>query len=61
MARKGINQVQVARVIGCSQPQVSERIAGYVDFGARELVQIAELLGIPADRFMDDVTPASAP
>lgn len=49
MARRSVTQAQVSRIIGRSQQQVSERLLGNVDFQAKELVQIAELLGIATD------------
>ena len=58
MARRGVAQIQMSRVIGRSQQQFSERLLGRIDFGATELLQIAQHLDVPLERLMsvDDLT-----
>lgn len=65
LARRGIPQVEISRIIGISQRQVSERILGRVGFEARELLLIAKELGVSVEQLasLDDLTaptPASA-
>jgi transcriptional regulator with XRE-family HTH domain len=63
MARRGVPQIVIARVIGRAQQQVSERLNGRIDFGATELLQIARHLDVPLDRLMsvDDLAAAEVP
>lgn len=60
LIRLGIGQDRLAEILGVGQSQISRRIAGTIGFEAAELVQIAAELGIPAARFVDTPTPASA-
>lgn len=60
LARRGIPQVEISRIIGISQRQVSERILGRVGFEVRELLLIAKELEVPFDRLasLDDLSAA---
>ena len=57
MARRGVPQVEIARVIGISQRQISERLLGRVGFEVKELLLIAQTLEVPVDRLacLDDL------
>lgn len=50
LARRGIPQVEISRIIGISQRQVSARILGQVGFEAKELLLIAKELGVPVEQ-----------
>jgi transcriptional regulator with XRE-family HTH domain len=52
MARKGLTQRKLAEALGMSQPQITKRIAGRIEFRPSELEKAAELLGIPMTRFL---------
>lgn len=47
MIRARVRQNDVAAVLGISQAQVSQRLAGNVDFSVTELAAIARHLGVP--------------
>lgn len=57
MARRGIAQVTISRVIGISQRQISDRLLGRVGFEVKELLQIARELDVPVERLasLDDL------
>lgn len=57
MIRAGKSQQDVAAQLGVSQPAVSRRLAGYVDFSASELESLADLFNVPVAAFF---TPATA-
>lgn len=46
MARRGISQEEVSRALGLTQPQVSRRLAGRVEFSASEVPKLSELLDV---------------
>jgi transcriptional regulator with XRE-family HTH domain len=52
MARRGVPQISISRVIGRAQQQVSERLNGRIGFEAKELLQIAQYLDVPLERLM---------
>lgn len=52
MARKRLTQRQLAAALGMSQPQVTKRLAGTIEFRPSELEKTAELLGIPITRLL---------
>jgi transcriptional regulator with XRE-family HTH domain len=62
LARRGIPQVEISRIIGISQRQVSDRILGRVGFEVKELLQIAKELDVPVERLasLDDLAAADA-
>lgn len=62
MARRGVSQLQMSRVIGKSQQQFSERLLGRTGFEVRELLLIAKELDVPTDRLasLDDLAAAEA-
>jgi predicted XRE-type DNA-binding protein len=49
-------QRELMELLGLSQAQVSERVRGEVEWRISELVQVAQLLGVP----ITDFVPASA-
>ena len=61
LARRGIAQVEISRIIGISQRQVSERILGRVGFEVKELLLIAKELGVPVEQLasLDDLAVAA--
>lgn len=62
LARRGIPQVEISRIIGISQRQVSERILGRVGFEVKELLLIAKELGVPLEQLasLDDLAAIEA-
>lgn len=62
MARRGVSQLQMSRVIGKSQQQFSERLLGRMGFEIKELLLIAKELDVPIEALasMDDLTAAKA-
>lgn len=60
MARRGIPQVEIARIIGISQRQISDRLLGRVGFEVKELLQIAKEMDLPFERLasLDDLAAA---
>ncbi|WP_213452855.1 helix-turn-helix domain-containing protein [Rhizomonospora bruguierae] len=52
MGRQRVTQAKLADVLGVSQPQVSDRMLGTVDWRVTELIQVAEFLGVPVTRFL---------
>jgi len=57
MHAAGVRQTAVAAVLGISQAQVSQRLAGNVDFSVTELAAIAAHLGVPV---VDLIPPVGA-
>lgn len=54
MARLGRKQSDLAVVLGVSQQQLSERLAGRVSWLAVEVLAAAEALGVPVSELMPD-------
>ncbi|WP_370454480.1 helix-turn-helix domain-containing protein [Homoserinibacter sp. GY 40078] len=54
MARRGASQVDVAEALGLTQPQVSRRLAGRVEFSASELSRLSARLGVPVSAFFGE-------
>lgn len=55
MARHGVNQRMLANALHTSQAAVSRRLTGEVDWSARELVIVADVIGCKATLFLDGV------
>ena len=51
MARRSVSQAQVASTLGLTQPQVSRRLSGAVEFSASELSKLSKLLDVPVSAF----------
>lgn len=47
MARAGVTQTDLAAALGITQPAVSSRLKGRIDWRLRELHTVADALGIP--------------
>lgn len=58
MARQRVTQRSVARVLGISQPQVTARLKGKVEFRPSELDLLAQAFGVPVTNFLP--APATA-
>lgn len=58
MARQRMTQRDVAAVLGISQPQVTARLQGRVEFRTSELDRLAEAFGVPVTNFFP--APAAA-
>lgn len=54
MVRSGKSQADVAESLGLSQPAVSRRLSGEVDFSATELTKLAALLNVPVATFFGE-------
>lgn len=52
MARQRVSQLQLATRLGLSQPQISKRLTGRLEFRPSELDAVAELLGVPVTQFL---------
>lgn len=50
-------QRELVELLGLSQAQISERVRGDVEWRISELVQVANLLGVP----ITDLVPAAVP
>ncbi|NLH70116.1 MAG: helix-turn-helix transcriptional regulator [Brooklawnia sp.] len=51
LARRGVRQVEAAEVLGITQPSLSNRLCGRVQFTVHELVQLAEWLDVSPAHF----------
>lgn len=58
-ARRQIKHRQLAEVTGLTQPGISRRLAGTVEFTISELVAIAKLLNVPITSLIPQTTPAT--
>lgn len=54
IARCGVSQAEVAEALGLTQPQVSRRLTGRVDFSSKELVDLSRLLTVPVATFFGE-------
>lgn len=59
MARQRVNQREVAKILGVSQPQVSQRLRGEIAFDTEELEKLARAFQVSASQFVPDA-PVSA-
>lgn len=55
MIAAGVRQAEIAKVLGISQGQVSQRLAGNVDFTITELTRVAICLSVS----VTDLLPAA--
>lgn len=53
MVRAGRSQQDIADLLDLSQPAVSRRLSGEVDFSATELTKLAAYLSVPVSTFFD--------
>ncbi|GIF08723.1 hypothetical protein Asi03nite_62610 [Actinoplanes siamensis] len=61
MGRQRISQRELARRLGVNQAVISRRLAGeQFSFTTAELDRIAEILGVPVDRFLTSPVTAGA-
>lgn len=61
MARQQMSQRRLAELLGVDQAVISRRLAGRPQsFTTAELDRIAEILGVPVDRFLTSPAVASA-
>lgn len=51
--RAGVSQNDIAEMLGVSQPALSRRMTGDVDFRVAELVAIADYLGVTVDQLLE--------
>lgn len=54
MARARVTQTQLAAALGLSQPAISRRLQGKVDFTVSELRDVAAMLGVPISQLLDE-------
>lgn len=54
LARRGIKHITLAAHLGYSQPAMSRRLKGEIDFSASDLVAIAALLDVPASTLLGE-------
>lgn len=54
MAERRVSGVALAARLGVTQPYLSRRLTGEVEFRAGELERIAAELGVPVSRFFAD-------
>jgi transcriptional regulator with XRE-family HTH domain len=52
LARQGKTQREVGDLIGMTQQSLGLRLAGTRSFRAEEITKLAEVLGVPASRFL---------
>lgn len=58
MARHGLTQTALADALGITQPGVSARLRGRIDWRLGELQAVAEVLGVPLDTLLTGVVAA---
>lgn len=56
MKEQGISQYDLADHLGISQPAVSRRIAGRVDFNVAQLRSVAKVLRVPTSTLLGEDT-----
>jgi transcriptional regulator with XRE-family HTH domain len=54
MARVGLSQEKLGEALGMSQAQVSQRLAGRIDWRISEIQAIAKILNIPISTLITD-------
>jgi transcriptional regulator with XRE-family HTH domain len=52
MGRQRRTHRELAEALGISQPQVTKRLNGDIEFRPSELEQVAEMLGVPVTQFL---------
>lgn len=52
MLAQGMSQRQLAAHLGLSQPQITKRLNGAIEFRPSELERAAEVLGVPVTKFL---------
>lgn len=52
MLSQGVSQRQLAAHLGLSQPQVTKRLNGQIEFRPSELEAAADLMQVPVTRFL---------
>lgn len=60
MARAGVTQTDLAVALGITQPAVSSRLKGRIDWRLRELNTVADFLGVPLSAIVGEPEQASA-
>lgn len=60
MARAGVTQTDLAVALGITQPAVSSRLKGRIDWRLRELNTVADFLNIPLSAIVGEPEQASA-
>lgn len=60
MAERGITGVELAKRLGVTQPYMSRRLTGAVEFRASELESVARALGVPLTRLLPEDGEAAA-
>ena len=60
LARHNKNQGDVAQLLKTTRQAVSRRLLGHVPFRIDELQQIAEMLGIPVSKLIEDTSRAAS-
>ncbi len=58
VARQRLTHSKFGELLGLSQPQVTKRLNGVIALDTAELDRIAEVLGVPVERFL--TAPAAA-
>lgn len=56
MARRRVRQPALANALGLTQPAVSRRLAGKIEFSVTELHAAAELLEVPVATFLKEAS-----
>lgn len=60
VARQQLTHRALGEKLGLSQPQVTKRLNGVLPLDTAELDRIAEVLGVPVDRFLATPTVGAA-
>ena len=60
MARVGLSQEKLGEALGMSQAQVSQRLAGRIDWRISEIQAIAKILNIPVSTLVTDAADDSS-
>jgi transcriptional regulator with XRE-family HTH domain len=58
MARLGLNQDDLGRILDVGRSQISRRLTGVIGFEAAELVRLAAEFGVPVARLAEVPAPA---
>lgn len=60
LTQAGMKQEEAAAELGISQPQLSKRLAGRIEFRADELTTLARLCRVPVASLLADATEVAA-
>lgn len=60
MAERGVTGVELAKRLGVTQPWMSRRLTGAVEFRASELESVARALDVPLTRLLPEGGEAAA-